>query len=88
MISDLAREINVLNSNLEIEGISTDDLAKDVNALNAGHADAKTCTAVPALDGQMNVVAASALLELARASRTTRDRTIAAAHQWWGLLRE
>lgn len=62
-------------------------MADHINRANSGRADAKNCTAVPALNSPMKVKPVSALLELARASRNPKDRSVSAIHQWWAFVR-
>lgn len=83
----LLRAAAVLGAPSSIEGESSGSLASEVNLINRGHPDAKTCTPVPGLDVPLRVRAADALLELARASRNPKDRSVAAAYQWWAFLR-
>ncbi|WP_155290318.1 hypothetical protein [Rhodococcoides fascians] len=87
MSSNLSRAINLLQTRIKVEGVSNTSVANHVNLANSGRADAKNCTAVPALDSPMKVTVASALLELARASRNPKDRSVSAIHQWWAFVR-
>lgn len=48
---------------------------------------AKTLLPVSGLNRSMRLTAAEALLELARVSRSPKDRSIAAVHRWWAFLR-
>lgn len=87
MSSNLLRAISLLRTPLKVDGVSTAAVANHVNRANSGRVDSKSCSAVPALNSPMEVTAASALLELARASRTPKDRSVSAIYQWWSFLR-
>lgn len=87
MSSKLLRAITLMHTRLKIEGESSESLANHINRVNHGRSDAKICTSVAALNSSMEITVADALLELARASRNPKDRSIAAVHQWWAFLR-
>lgn len=86
-IQALTTAIGVLNAPLRIEGTSSAELAADINRRNRAQTDAKLSTAVSGLDRPLRMTAVQALLELARASRTPKDRSVAAIYEWWAFLR-
>lgn len=87
MSSKLLRAISLMHTRLKIEGDSSESLANHVNRVNDGRSDAKTCSSVAALNSSLEITVADALLELARASRNPKYRSVAAIHQWWAFVR-
>jgi hypothetical protein len=82
---DLSRAIEIVKKPLRVLGVSTPELADDVN--NIRGADGVQVLEAPVLNGERHLRAKDVLAKLAIATRPKHSADLLEVHTHWGLLR-